>query len=275
MGISIIVVLVIITLALLALFFKKFTNVNITRSNKRNPLPYKVQLPHNITLTTWGAVFIKSAFGSSDFFPASFMLEAQGKVICIDPLLIDDPRSADYILITHAHPDHFSLSDIEKLATKDTIIICPKQVDNRLSAYQTKVVKPGDLLNLGKIKCEAIAAYSLGFPSHPKWNHNVGYILTINGERIYHAGDTDLIPELKNIKDITIAMVPIDGDNLTMKTEEFMQLIDKDISVHQSNISTVPVSPLTLTICPSFNKSVAEGIPTTAGIPYSLATIPP
>ena len=127
------------------------------------------------------------------------MLEAQGKVICIDPLLIDDPRSADYILITHAHPDHFSLSDIEKLATKDTIIICPKQVDNRLSAYQT----------------------------------------------------------------------------LTMKTEEFMQLIDKDISVHQSNISTVPVSPLTLTICPSFNKSVAEGIPTTAGIPYSLATIPP
>lgn len=154
------------------------------------------------------------------------MLEAQGRVICIDPLLIDDPRSADYILITHAHPDHFSLSDIEKLAKKDTIIICPKQVDNRLSAYQTLTMKPEEVANL---------------------------INTIK-------------PKIA---------IPIHYEIEKNSAEKFMQLIDKDISVHQSNISTVPVSPLTLTICPSFNKSVAEGIPTTAGIPYSLATIPP
>lgn len=201
-----------------------FLNVKITRSQKRNPFPQSVRLPNHVTLTTWGAVFVH--FGGSDFFPSSFRIESQGKVVYIDPLLIDDTKPADYIFITHAHPDHFSLPDIEKIVKEDTVLVCPHKVANKLSGYTINKIEPGDLLALGDIKCEAIAAYSLGFPSHPKWNKNVGYILTINHVRIYHAGDTDFIPELKSIKDITVAMVPIDGGHLTMKTEEAATVIN-------------------------------------------------
>lgn len=216
----------ILIIGLLTFLVVNFLNVDINQSDKRNPQPQSIQLPNNLMLTTWGTVLINSGFGSSHFFPASFLIESEEQVIYIDPLLIDDPKPADYILITHAHPDHFSLPDIEKIAHAETIIICPKKVSNKLKDYTTMEVKPGSFLDLLDIQCETVVSHSSGFPSHPKWDENVGYILTINGVRIYHAGDTDMLPELKEIKDITVAMVPIDGGNLTMKTEEAADLIN-------------------------------------------------
>lgn len=108
---------------------------------------------------------------------------------------------------------------------KETVIICPKKAVKKLSGYTIKEVKPGDVLDLGNIKCEAVAAYNiklsfLWIKTHPKSAMNVGYIFTINGVRIYHARDTDSIPEMEGIKDITVAMIPIGGDQLTMGTEQ-------------------------------------------------------
>lgn len=246
-------------LTIMALFIQGCIKITIISSEKRDPLPHSIQLPKNIILTSWGAVNINNV----DFFPSSFRIEAQGKVIYIDPLVIEDTKPADYIFITHAHPDHLSLSDIEKIVQEETLVICPKKVINKLSGYKVKAVKPGDVLDFGNIKYEAIAAYNtrakfLWIKAHPKSAMNVGYILTINGVRLYHAGDTDLIPEMKAIKNITVAMVPIGGDKLTMSpeqaaaaintikpqivvpmhyelgknyTETFKQLVDKNIQV--------------------------------------------
>jgi len=199
----------------------------ITVSDKRDPISQSIQLPNNIKLTSLGAVNINNV----DFFPASFRIEAQGKVIYIDPIVIDDAKPADYIFITHAHPDHLSLPDIEKIVQGKTLIICPKKVVNKLSGYKVKEVKPGDVLDFGNIKCEAVAAYNtrakfLWIKAHSRSAMNVGYILTINGVRLYHAGDTDLIPEMKDMKDITVAMVPIGGDKLTMNPEQAAQAIN-------------------------------------------------
>lgn len=197
--------------------------IKFTRSDKRTE-PVKVLLSHDVTLTSCGAIY--AHFGSTHFFPSSFKIETKDRVIYIDPIAVDDSADADYILITHAHQDHFSYADIERLVKKDTVIVCPKKVANKLKGYTVKKVRPGEIVRLDGVELETVVAYSLGFPSHPKSSGNVGYIIGINGQRIYHAGDTDLVDEIKTIQSIDAALVPIDGGSLTMKTEEAVKLIN-------------------------------------------------
>ena len=178
----------------------------------RNHLSKRIQLSPNFSLT--------ACSDDPDFIPSSFKIEAQGKSIYIDPYHINDTTPADYILITHAHPDHLSLPDISKIVKKETLIICPQMFVEKLSVYKIKKVKPGDALDLVDFKCEVVAAYNRWLPVHLKLFKFVGYILTLNGMRIYHAGDTDFIPEMKGIKNITIAMVPIGVGLLAMNPEQ-------------------------------------------------------
>jgi L-ascorbate metabolism protein UlaG (beta-lactamase superfamily) len=156
---------------------------------------------------------------------ASFRIETGGKVIYIDPYRIKGDKPADFILITHEHPDHLSPADIKKIAGKDTVIFCSAQCADKLAGYNFKMVKPGDVFMAGPVKCEAVPAYNTWKPMHQKKDNKVGYILDIGGARIYHAGDTDFIDEMKNLKDITIAMVPA-GGLATMGPEEAAQAIN-------------------------------------------------
>jgi len=197
--------------------------MDITVSNKRTDIKSET-LSNGITLTSWGAVFIR--FGRSDLLPSSFCIESKDTVVYIDPLLVGPAKRADYIFITHTHPDHFSFTDIERIADGHTRIICPARAMRKLKQYNVTPVKSGDVIQLEDVGAEVTPAYSVGFPSHPKSAGNVGYVLSFGGLRIYHAGDTDLIPEILMLKDINVAMVPIDGGNLTMTTPEAAQLIN-------------------------------------------------
>jgi len=203
----------------------------ITVSDKRNPVPQKFVLNKDVELTTWGA--IKCC--NRDFLPSSFKIKSNKKVIFIDPVKTDDTDKADYIFITHAHADHCSIKDIKKIVKPETIFICPKGVSKKLSKYNYTIreVKPGDTLDLENLKCEAVAAYNINpyflwIKVHPKSKQNLGYILTLNNDiRIYHAGDTDYIPEMSNIKNITVALIPIGGDNLTMNVADASILVNE------------------------------------------------
>jgi len=155
---------------------------------------------------------------------ASFIIEAGNKIIYIDPYEIKGAKPADYIFITHDHPDHLSPGDIQKIAKRDTLIICTQASAGKLKQYNLKVVKPGDVFTVGAMKCEAVPAYNNSKPFHPKKAGNAGYVIDIGGARIYHAGDTDFIPEMKNMKDIDIAMVPI-GGFFTMEPKEAAEAI--------------------------------------------------
>ena len=206
--------------------------VKVSVSDKRNPVPQHFLLDKNIDVTTWGAIKVNK----SDFFPSSFQIKSNGKVIFIDPVETNGTEKADYIFLTHAHPDHFSMKDISKLTKPETILICPKDLSRRLSKfnYNVKEVKPGDILELDNdLKCEAVAAYNtkpvfLWIKAHPKSKQNVGYILTLNNEaRIYHAGDTDYIPEMEKVSNISLALVPVGGDNLTMNVEDAAKIINR------------------------------------------------
>jgi L-ascorbate metabolism protein UlaG (beta-lactamase superfamily) len=207
----------------------KFIEIDV--SDKRNPTPQIILLNEHIEVSPTGITRISK----SDFFPSGFRIKENVKLIYIDPLAVDNTDLADYIFITHPHLDHFSIKDIKKISKPETVIICPKRVAKKLSDYNYKIreVKPGDSFYLdNKLKVEVVAAYNLKssllwLKAHPKSKQNAGYVLNMDSVRIYHTGDTDYIPEMENIRDINLIMVPFGGDNLTMNVEDAARLINQ------------------------------------------------
>lgn len=139
----------------------------------------------------------------------SFRLKGE-KIVYIDPWKLDaDAEKADVILVTHNHGDHFSAADIAKISRNDTVVIAPSVVAEKMSDKPT-IVKPGDKITAAGIAIEVVPAYNTNKPNHPRTAGHVGYIVTLNGKRIYHAGDTDLIPEMATLK-ADIALLPVSG----------------------------------------------------------------
>lgn len=198
--------------------------MKITVSEKRTP-PRAIKLTENTQLTSGGAIFVH--FGKSHLLPSGFCIENSEKTIYIDPVLMDTTKTADLILITHAHSDHFSKYDIARLASADTKIICSPKAAKRLKGYNVTKVIPNEVLEYNGIQIETTPAYSIGFPSHPKRTQNVGYIISIDGIRIFHSGDTDFLPELAMLDSIDVVLVPIDGGSLTMTTVDAAGLVNK------------------------------------------------
>lgn len=140
------------------------------------------------------------------------------KVVYVDPWKIRKPEPGDMILITHGHFDHFSLEDINRLRKPGTVVVAPADCAEKIGP-EVRTVKPGDTVAAEGVSVEAVAAYNVNKDYHPPANRWVGYVITIGGLRIYHAGDTDLIPEMKNLKDIDVALLPV-GGTYTMTAEE-------------------------------------------------------
>ncbi len=143
------------------------------------------------------------------------------KVIFTDPFKIKKKDSADIILITHEHYDHCSPDDVKKIQGTNTIIVATADCAKKLSG-NIKIVKPGDKINVGGIEIEAVPSYNTNKQFHTKDKGWVGYIFTISGQRIYIAGDTDYIPEMKTFKNIDIALLPVSG-TYVMTAEEAVQ----------------------------------------------------
>ena len=139
----------------------------------------------------------------------SFRLRGE-KVVYIDPWKLDaGAEKADVILVTHEHRDHFSKDDIAKISKPGTVVVGPAAVVAQLGGNAI-TVKPGDAISAAGVVVEAVPAYNPNKKFHPKSAGHVGYIVTLNGNRIYHTGDTDLIPEMTQIK-CDIALLPVSG----------------------------------------------------------------
>ena len=145
------------------------------------------------------------------FGQSAFRIEDETMQIYIDPYKLPaNLPKADIIFITHAHFDHFSMEDIAKIRTEHTIIVAPKDVASKFGDSAITVV-PGKDYTIGKLKVTTVPAYNIDKKFHPKANGWVGYIITLpNGQKIYHAGDTDFIPEMRKIV-MDIAMLPCGG----------------------------------------------------------------
>lgn len=154
---------------------------------------------------------------------AGFRIEGS-KTIYIDPYQIQAGKPADIILITHTHYDHCSKDDINKIKKQDTVLIAPEDCAPDWKG-ERKILKPGQKDVIKGIKIFAILAYNKNKNFHPKQNDWVGYIVSIDGLKIYHAGDTDATPEMEKI-DVDVALLPI-GGTYTMDVQDALSVINK------------------------------------------------
>lgn len=145
---------------------------------------------------------------------------SSGKTIYFDPFQIVNGEPADLILISHDHFDHCSPEDVRKIQGLQTTIVTEENSAKKLKGH-IQVLKPGDKTNIQGIEIEAVPAYNTDKNFHPKANQWLGFVLTIGGVRIYHAGDTDFIPEMKDVK-ADIALLPVSG-TYVMTAEEAVQ----------------------------------------------------
>jgi len=146
----------------------------------------------------------------------SLMLEFNGKVLHVDPFskLADYTKlpKADVIFITHEHPDHLDPTAIRSIRTENTAVVLTEKCAEKVSGGA--IMKNGDVQSVAGIRVEAVPAYNItgkrgdGRPFHPKGQGN-GYVLTFGDTRVYIAGDTENTPEMKALKNIAVAFLPM------------------------------------------------------------------
>jgi len=151
---------------------------------------------------------------------AGFQIKAEGKTIYIDLEKYGEfSEKADLILVTHSHTDHCDPTQIEKARKPDTLVIAPADCISKIGG-KVKTLKAGEETKVGNIKIKAVEAYNIkrfrspGTPFHPK-GLGVGYLITAEGKTVYHAGDTDFIPEMRQLGNVDVALLP-SGNTYTM-----------------------------------------------------------
>lgn len=163
---------------------------------------------------------------------AGFLIK-NSRTIYIDPYNIKETdEKADIILLTHSHYDHCSVADIEKIIQNGTKIVATADCQSKITRFEIpiemEIVEPGQEVDLGNIKISVLPAYNIDKHFHPKDEGWVGYLIKMNNVLIYHAGDTDVIPEMQKLtghhqsnKEF-IALLPI-GGRFTMSVEEAIE----------------------------------------------------
>ncbi len=150
---------------------------------------------------------------------SGFRIRAGRAVIYIDPYRLPNGPAADLILVTHGHYDHFSPQDVERLTADDTMLVAPPAVAERVSGH-VHAIAPGESLEpegVRGVEVRAIAAYNTskrdasGAVFHPREAGGVGYEVRVGGERLYHSGDTDVIPEMDQVAGVDVALLAVSG----------------------------------------------------------------
>ena len=165
----------------------------------------------------------------------TFKISDGKTVIVTDPFRLKDKDTkvkADIILITHEHHDHCSPEDITRIRKPDTVIVTNRACAEKIGG-SVKILGQGDIIEEGRIRIEAVPAYNLDKKFHPKDKGGLGYIFTVRGKRLYIAGDTDYIPEMKTFRRINIAFLPVSGTYVMSADEAVRAALDikPDIAV--------------------------------------------
>jgi L-ascorbate metabolism protein UlaG (beta-lactamase superfamily) len=154
---------------------------------------------------------------------ASWKLKAGGKTIYIDPYQGEYDEKADIILASHSHTDHCEPSKVKQASGKGTVVVAPADCAEKIGA-PVRSLKPGEKAEFGEVTVEAVEAHNVkrfrspGVPFHPK-GLGVGYLVKAEGKTVYHVGDSDFIPEMKEVKGVDVLLIP-SGGTYTMDNED-------------------------------------------------------
>jgi L-ascorbate metabolism protein UlaG (beta-lactamase superfamily) len=155
---------------------------------------------------------------------ASFQIKAEGKIIYVDLEKYGEvTEKAELILVTHSHTDHCDPDKIKNVQKEDTVIIAPEDCAS-IIGRSVKTLRPGEETSVDNIRVKAVEAYnykrfrSPGNPYHPK-GFGVGYLIKVEGKTVYHAGDTDFIPEMRKVGPVDVVLLP-SGGTYTMDNAE-------------------------------------------------------
>lgn len=176
---------------------------------------------------------------------AGFSIRGEGKEVVIDPYQLKSKarRAVDVIFITHDHFDHLSMNDLAILSSAEkTAIVASKNCAKSLGALPCKsktFVTPMDKGEVEGIKYSVVSAYNVnkfrapGAVFHPREYGGVGFLIELAGVRIYHPGDTDVIPEMKNLGKVDVAFLPVSGVYVMTAGEavEAASIIAPDIAI--------------------------------------------
>ena len=160
------------------------------------------------------------------FIQSSFRIKASDTVIYVDPHRITGGETADLVLITHEHFDHMDPASIKAVEGADTVIVanapCARQLQGKLRGRIVSVEEGQSVTEKG-VQIRAVPGYN---NAHPR-GHNVGFVFSVGGQTIYHAGDTGRVPEMASLGAIDVALLPI-GGTYTMDEKEAAEAV-KDI----------------------------------------------
>jgi L-ascorbate metabolism protein UlaG (beta-lactamase superfamily) len=152
---------------------------------------------------------------------ASWLIKTGSKNIYIDPFLGNVKEKADIVLASHNHPDHCDAKQLARIRKESTVVLTPSAFAKDIDAEGLDV---GDEKEIDGVRIKAVPAYNLNIPNHQK-GVDTGYVIEAEGKRIYFAADTDLIKEMKDIKDIDLALLPI-GGTFTMDLDGAVKAVE-------------------------------------------------
>ena len=166
---------------------------------------------------------------------AGFKITYESKKIYIDPYKLSKEHEnvcdADIVLITHNHFDHLSIEDLKNIVNETTVIVSAQECLSQLKSLSVKEsigIDPRNSVKVNDFKIETVHAYNVDKEFHPKNDKKIGFIVEFGNDRLYHIGDSDIIPEMKNTNS-TIALVPVSG-TYVMTAEEASKAINELIN---------------------------------------------
>lgn len=166
---------------------------------------------------------------------AGFKIIYESKKIYIDPYKLskehENVSDADIVLITHNHFDHLSIEDLKNIINETTVIVSAQECLSQLKSLNVKEsigIDPRNSVKVNDLKIETVHAYNVDKEFHPKNDKKIGFIVEFGNDRLYHIGDSDIIPEMKDTNS-TITLVPVSG-TYVMTAEEASKAINELIN---------------------------------------------
>ena len=161
--------------------------------------------------------------GITWFRGSSIRIRRMGVEIYVDPSGLNETSQADLVLLTHPHYDNFSEEDIARVRTDDTVVVAPATM-KKLVEDADHFMRPGDMLQLEAFDVLAVPAHNVDKKFHSAENGWLGYVFTVGDTTFYHAGDTDFLPSMSDIR-CDIAFLPC-GGHYTMGVEDAARAAD-------------------------------------------------